>query len=421
MAGRSTWLLAVLLLQLLSVPAWAGESNSEPQAACNAQQGTCSSLVQRNATRMSRTALEVKEKPEPKKSIEGPARSAKVATEEQVNPILQKAKYLAHRATLSLLHAGRIMGPTSDTAGTSSESGGSSWFLFILTTLMVLALIAAGLGCLMYQDKRYRSAFSESSAARPSTATASMGPSVAGGSYARGGTSTSMGSKAAMAAPRPAESRGPSTMPRGSMAEPRPSNANPSLHLCPELVVPDMTECTLFVPRLTNTKSNAQLSIDDQRGVSVFRAEINRSATTDGTRLVLASPAGDVIFASCRDSRPRVAFSICGKDGREFCSLKAKDDGSFEVVTNSIPRQQLRFQGQGASGPSGMMLNAYDDQSNLLALSDPDNDGTRGVPRQRVRIGPLLDAGLFVICYLSIDLLQMDREKTPTFSSSRFG
>ncbi|CAE8628303.1 unnamed protein product, partial [Polarella glacialis] len=174
-----------------------------------------------------------------------------------------KLPVLGKETEAQLLQASRLI--------VSTLSGDSMTILSVTVTVLILAMI----GALLYlQVQPGKPEASQTPAGRSSfTSRASLS----------GAASMLPSARAVPSAPRPgAEARGrPSSMPdpQASLA------ADPRLFLCPELVVPDMTECTLMLPRLSDS---FQVTIDDTRGVSVFRAEFYKKPMEDGTRLVLS-------------------------------------------------------------------------------------------------------------------------------------
>lgn len=225
-------------------------------------------------------------------------------------------------------------------------------------------------------------------------------------------------------APRPTETR--LSTGYGSRPASARQSVAPAIHLCPELVVPDMTECTLVIPQLApSSLQTVKASIDDSAGVSVFRVEYSPSPLSDGTRLVLTSPQGDITFVTLKDVAKKVdaydggtlALTIFSKKerSRHFGVIRANlADGTQEVTT--VRGDKIRFQGKWSSG----ILNAIDDQGMLLALSEPSRDGPGGLRRRTVRIGPLVDAGLMAVSFLGLDILHLELQKTPSFSANKF-
>jgi len=398
---RSLQFMRALLLLHRAFEAFADEGVAT-RAACEPMQdipstATCSSLLQSNQSRTSRTSLEVEEKP-------NPSSHAKATNLSQAGTLLvQKAQLLAKRTVLSLtcMLTKRKIEPDAGDAG--------SWMLTIITLLLLVVLggAAAYLYVQVKDKRRERTERSQTSPAfmMGNSPTASLLPSA----------------KAVPHRPRPSESMRPSTMPPAPAAkDPTPSpSILPELFLCPGLVVPDQTECTLIVPRIDHRGTKMlQVSIDDCRGVAVFRMELYPRPAMDGSRLVLLSPNGDTTFACCKDiadaskyghPQRKPALGIFGKNSVQPFGLLVNNGRSFEATT--LAKQKIRFQGQSGS------LNAVDEEDKLLALSDPAPDGPRGEKRRNVRIGPLVDAGLMTICYLGMDVMQ---SSTPTFSGSMF-
>lgn len=174
-------------------------------------------------------------------------------------------------------------------------------------------------------------------------------------------------------------------------------------HLCPELVVPSGSECTLVIPRVGPTSSGlSPLSICDARGVPVFKASFSSSGDAGARRLALSSATGDAVFSFCRDlpydpATGQRGFAIFHYSERRFGELRA--DGPRPANGYSITSRKgwrVRFRGD----PEGRNLNATDDHGRLLAITEGVGTGTRSV-----RIGPVVDAGLIAMAVLGIDLL----------------
>lgn len=204
-------------------------------------------------------------------------------------------------------------------------------------------------------------------------------------------------------APRPSErprdsrvSEGrPSAVPGGA---PRPL----SMVLCSDLLVQDGLECTLVLPRLAALSTNAQVNVSDTKGGAVFRIKFSLIPDRDGTRLVMSNQSGDMTFATASDSRTvkagaaqqRSLSIVNPKDPSRQYLLEDKSGGDFQVSNTS--GSFIRF----ISIPGG--FNAIDDQDQLLAFLDPP---VRNNPGQVARIGPLVDVGLIVMCFLGIGVL----------------
>jgi len=192
-----------------------------------------------------------------------------------------------------------------------------------------------------------------------------------------------------------------------SMPE-EPVNDADGTFLCPELVVPEGSECTLLVPRVSLSGSGvAPVSISDARGVPVFKAVFAVSPVQGRNkqeikRLVLSSATGDAIFAFCRDteadsSTGQAGLAIFHHSEAPFGDIRA--DGPRPANGYSVTSHRgwrLRFRGD----PEGRNLNATDDHGRLLAITE-----AHAPARRSVRIGPLVDAGLIAISVLGIDLL----------------
>jgi len=231
-------------------------------------------------------------------------------------------------------------------------------------------------------------------------------------------TSTAQASRRSAPPREPSVQLPPQPQPQPPSRSPRDSI---EAFLCPGLVVPSGCECTLLVPRLTPqyqqklTKSSmTQVTIDDVKGVPVFRASFclpsvggsSVSAASSSRCLVLTSTTSEAtVFAFCRDSRAELGFepaalAIHNAAGRPFGSLRlCRDKGSsggYEVVT------EAGFWVHLTSGSDGL-LTAIDRQGRSLAAGEP--TPARAATRT-VRIGPLVDAGLLTLSILASDLME---------------
>lgn len=225
-----------------------------------------------------------------------------------------------------------------------------------------------------------------------------------------------------------------SPSPQNSMPVPggRQQDLANSHHLCPDLVVPEGSECTLLVPRLpqqnngscsTNAKfGQAHITIDDLRGAPVFRAACNSknnfqtgvSAKQD-KRLLLCSVTGQAIFGFCRETElnGNLVLTIHHHTESLFGTLRPSDreggsGNKYTIISNKNWR--VHFQGHHEVGH----FSAIDDNGQLLAIAEP-------VPERKqqrfVRIGPFVDAGLMVLAMIGMDWLEQQQE---AFASSRF-
>jgi len=181
-------------------------------------------------------------------------------------------------------------------------------------------------------------------------------------------------------------------------------------HLCPELVVPEGSECTLLVSCLSSlggSSAMGPMTISDARGVPVFKAVFSAPAArgrkrADTRRVVLSSAAGDAIFAYCRDlevdpTTGQTGLTIFHHSEVIFGDLRTdgpRPSSGYSVTTRRGWR--IRFRGD----PEGRNLNCTDEHGRLLAITEAHGPG-----RRSVRIGPLVDAGFMAICVLGIDIL----------------
>mmetsp|Transcript_47675 Transcript_47675/g.108428 ORF Transcript_47675/g.108428 Transcript_47675/m.108428 type:complete len:476 (+) Transcript_47675:112-1539(+) len=215
----------------------------------------------------------------------------------------------------------------------------------------------------------------------------------------------------------------------GVQLPPNPMRSTPQVpihepldfHLCPELVVPEGSECTLVVPRLPGSAmDSSEVTIDDAKGAPVFHATFSKASTwgsvtvrQESKRLILSNATGEAVFAFCRDVEAEtrggpIGLVIHYHSDAPFGTLRAdtRDTGSGYTV---VARQgsTFHFRGQPLLGN----MNVTDEKGRLLAIAEPmhSHDGSR----RSVRIGPLVDAGLVTLAMLGIDILEHQRTRPP--------
>lgn len=204
------------------------------------------------------------------------------------------------------------------------------------------------------------------------------------------------------------------------LAGPQPTRkAEPPPCLCPELVLPAGTECTLLVPRIS--PSCQVVSIDDPRCNPVFHASLFAKpsvpstslsvmapsrGTTNGSLVLSSADHGKAVFAFCREviavEGKLQSLTIHSYKDELFGELKCNPgDGNrnFKIVTST--GREVRFSGTSDSA----RLDVMDSQGRLLAIVQPPIDKDR-TERRSVVVGPLVDAGLVVLGLLGIDWLE---------------
>eukprot|EP00418_Pyrodinium_bahamense_P049160 CAMPEP_0179177342 /NCGR_PEP_ID=MMETSP0796-20121207/87700_1 /TAXON_ID=73915 /ORGANISM="Pyrodinium bahamense, Strain pbaha01" /LENGTH=404 /DNA_ID=CAMNT_0020880889 /DNA_START=16 /DNA_END=1228 /DNA_ORIENTATION=- len=161
--------------------------------------------------------------------------------------------------------------------------------------------------------------------------------------------------------------------------------------LCPELVVPEGSVCSLFVPLEfphDGTDSNT-IVIKDVCGEPIFRASFTFDTSESGklvvSGIVLRGAPSEAVFASCHydEGCGSPGFTICHHSGRTYAKLRADGPDTPDYFTvlifNQGSRMSFRFDPQGCS------LHAYDEHGKLLTIAE-----THGT-RRSVRVGPLVD------------------------------
>jgi len=205
--------------------------------------------------------------------------------------------------------------------------------------------------------------------------------------------------RAARAGPRPARTRPPELSPQAQSGQ--SSEQSPLISLCPQLVVPEKVECTLLVPLVGPglAKRASSLPVSDVKGETIFLLEtVPDGRSSDGTRLILSSPVKDVRFCTCRTVATGFVLENDKVYGGRLASLKKLDSG-FMLTANS--RRPFRFQGSLSTS-----IDATDDDGKVLAYSSVAEADSSGIPKLKLSVGPGVDAGLMVVCYAALELLQ---------------
>lgn len=226
------------------------------------------------------------------------------------------------------------------------------------------------------------------------------------------------------------------------------------LTLCPELVVPEGSECTLVTPRLGHASAGSRsLDITDLRGSPVFRVAVGsgrgawlslasvpsvstlplpsrQSARQDGMRITLESAMDETVFAFAKESIPYqgkpLGLEICHPSGATFGRLCASSAETGVYLATCHGSGPVRLQLQSGEGA----LKVTDEVSGtLLAIAEvmrdsSEHDGDRfslragtsgsrssvrdtGHERRSVRVGPSVDAGFVALAVLGMEWLEL--------------
>eukprot|EP00929_Paragymnodinium_shiwhaense_P010001 TRINITY_DN11447_c0_g1_i4.p1 TRINITY_DN11447_c0_g1~~TRINITY_DN11447_c0_g1_i4.p1 ORF type:complete len:527 (+),score=70.14 TRINITY_DN11447_c0_g1_i4:161-1741(+) len=197
--------------------------------------------------------------------------------------------------------------------------------------------------------------------------------------------------------------------------------------LCPDLVVPQASECSLMVPCLLDragqpahassgaSKSDTTVvTVDDSRGTPVFRAALSSPASalrsggaTSSRCLTISSASGEALFAVAREKEAKRTIAICDHSDKLYGDLQMTErwGNGYTFVLTATTGHRITFRNDNALNGS---MNATADDGRLLSIVDAAQHSAEGM-RRSVIIGPLVDAGLIVLCLLSIDWLRSDR------------
>jgi len=207
-----------------------------------------------------------------------------------------------------------------------------------------------------------------------------------------------------------------------------PNSSKTLTNLCPDLLVPDGSECQLVVPRVLLPGSIISASVKedraqivDARGVPVFETKICNSpsdalsemqmrlaseagAMRESRQVYLSSgKGGDVLFAY-----GRVYSKIKGRkvvlyqaSGAPFGEITAEDALGFVVAVRD--GAQIYIRGDKDLGN----VTITDSNARLMATGEPlpEDPMSRGVT-----VGPHVDAGLIVLTLLSLDMLMYEEQ-----------
>jgi len=186
------------------------------------------------------------------------------------------------------------------------------------------------------------------------------------------------------------------------------------LHLCPELVVPEHLDCTLFVPEIeiSEASPNGIISIDDVNNSAVLLTsysilpnppKASYEVPGNGKRLVLRSALEDVVVASCRDAEPD---PVAGSPGLTILNRTDEVWGMIRPSGPGSKNSHVVFLGSGQK-----VLIRKDDQDHRTYATDEDGwmlaffDEAPKAKRM-LRISPQADAGLITLTILGTKLLE---------------
>lgn len=186
-------------------------------------------------------------------------------------------------------------------------------------------------------------------------------------------------------------------------------------YLSPELVVPEGNECSLLLPRITETRfsTSGVVSITDENDVPVLYAAYTLAGQAplspderpgNGKRIVLRSAIEDGILASCKDAEPETAggppqLLILNVAEMPFGMLRALGQGpkcSYQVSLNVGKKLFIQ-----RNMPNWSMC-ITDEDGRLMACCE--EAGERGRP---VYVSTQVDAGLMTLTMVGIEILDI--------------
>lgn len=181
---------------------------------------------------------------------------------------------------------------------------------------------------------------------------------------------------------------------------------------CPELIVPDGSECVLMVPTLPPTAPDDHdpgdpiFHIVDQEGSTCLCIRLQSCAVpgeglrraTSGLRerIVLMSATRLRVLAYCE--RHGLSFHVHCHDDELFARLSRDETGAYAMVGRSGPL--LMYNGQ----MTDCSVRVTNVEGQLLAYCEKGN-----ASHITLRVGPLVDVGLIVCGLLALDRMEMER------------
>lgn len=190
--------------------------------------------------------------------------------------------------------------------------------------------------------------------------------------------------------------------------------------LCPELLIPPASECTLVVPQLTSRilqEPEVTLPIQDTKGMRVFQVSLSRFTVKLGKRSHPSNPASyrltfrsvveNGTLAYCEvvnwsrepGTRKNQRNTVVFKDraGRYFAELEPCTEAGKEhhCIVSTVHHSHFYWRG---TAPR----TAVDSDGRLIATSDSE---TSDEPRHTLHGGPGVDMCLMLLSLISLDLL----------------
>jgi hypothetical protein len=174
-------------------------------------------------------------------------------------------------------------------------------------------------------------------------------------------------------------------------------------------MVPEFNECTFIVPALPFGSEASlggappSISVVDTRGGPVLSLSIRTSA--QGIRsLVLAGESNKQIFAMATETENNDTITIADRQNKHYASFKLEEvwvSGSVFTLQTSSGRT-ITFRCDSLQGT----INVMAEDTRLLAIVERSDlaAGPHGQSRTLI-IGPLSDAGLFVLCLGCLDMM----------------
>lgn len=222
---------------------------------------------------------------------------------------------------------------------------------------------------------------------------------------------------------QPPSSRPSGGTPMQSQRSSRGSARGDSALLCPELVVPDGTECVLAVPVVSGPVMEAVSSfgVCDKKGKALLNVAVDVSPSSEAPAghaferiMLMSSKSNGGHLAYCellipmnRSATASTRCMVFKQEGNLFARLdmiakSTTPNGEYEhyMLKGASGGWQLDFYGSLVD----RTFNVTNDQSQLLATAEQsDFSFGRGGQYYQLRVAPLADAGLILCALLALD------------------
>mmetsp|Transcript_37709 Transcript_37709/g.82842 ORF Transcript_37709/g.82842 Transcript_37709/m.82842 type:complete len:488 (-) Transcript_37709:355-1818(-) len=189
--------------------------------------------------------------------------------------------------------------------------------------------------------------------------------------------------------------------------QPAPMFSSPLL--CPDLLVPQGTECLVWLP-LPVTKTRGSFTIDNVHEEPVLNVEFSLRATLESDQalcltLSRTSGSGDIAYlseGSRSPSGPVVSLKMYHHSNSLFATLSEKGEGHTGFTLSTLGGHSMHLYGHAG------YTNVTDETDDLIAVIEGE---PRAFPtRRRCAISSNVDTSIVLLAILGIDWLRYETE-----------